>query len=60
VLYKPFLKGLWSRVVVNASPLLEQVKILHNFEKRTIEKMNGSIKENGMWGSRLDHEVHKI
>jgi hypothetical protein len=54
------LKGLWSRVVVNASPLLEKIKIIRNFEKRIVKKMNGSIKENGIWGSRLNHEVHKI
>ena len=41
-------------------PLLEKVKMLRNFEKRIVKKMNASIKENGMWGPRLNHEVLKI
>jgi len=66
VVYKTILKGLWSRVVVNASPLVETIKALCNFEKKKkkkksiIKKMNGSIKENDVWGSMLNYEVHTI
>ena len=58
VLYKTLLKALWSRVIVKAGPLLENIKNIPYFKKkRVVRKMNGSIKENGMWGSRLNHEL---
>jgi hypothetical protein len=45
---------------VTAGPLKKDENMLRIFERRMLRRIYGPIKENCIWRSRYNHEIHKL